>query len=106
MKIYIPEEIAHYEPQLRYFFDCMVQKLNTNRHKGFAEGHSLTEFMDLADSELDEAARALHTDDQFAFFMEMVDVANMSWLASIKALRMTKDEWQDGQSSKGEADEA
>lgn len=93
MKIKLPDEIKEYEPELRFFFDCMIAKLYTNRHKQFASG-DLRHYLRGINEERYEMAEAYRSENQFAFYMETVDVANMAWLAGLKAMRMTKVEWE------------
>jgi len=94
MVINVPDEIAHYEPELRYFVDTMVQKLHINRHKGFAEVTELHVLRGQVQDEVDEMNQAFTKESQFAFFLECVDVANQAWLVALKALRVTKAEWK------------
>ena len=95
MIINIPDSIKEYEPELRFFIDTMVQKLNINRHKGFCGHSTVEELINLTRRELDEMHQAHDEESQFNFFLECVDVSNMAWLAGLKALRMTKDEWEE-----------
>lgn len=95
MIIHVPKEIEHYEPELHYFLQTMVLKLHTNRHKGFAEQTDLETLMTQMRLEMKEAEAAWEKESQFAFFVECVDVSNQAWLAGLKALRMTKSEWQE-----------
>lgn len=93
MQISIPDTIKEYEPELRFFVDAMVQKLNINRHKGFCEDKDVRDLLSLTAAEYDEMREALLLESQFNFFLECVDVANMAWLSGLKALRMTKHDW-------------
>ena len=95
MIINIPDSIKEYEPELRFFIDTMVQKLNINRHKGFCEQSTVGELVNLTRQELDEMNTAHVEESQFNFFLECVDVSNMAWLSGLKAMRMTRDEWED-----------
>lgn len=92
MVISIPDTVKEYEPELRFFIDTMVQKLNINRHKGFCEDKTVKDLLHLTGAEFDEMQEAM-SESQFNFFLECVDVANMAWLSGLKALRMTKYDW-------------
>lgn len=95
MVVNIPDSIKEYEPELRFFIDTMIQKLNINRHKGFCDHSTVEELVNLTRRELDEMQQAFDDESQFNFFLECVDVSNMAWLTGLKALRMTKDEWEE-----------
>ena len=90
MKIHVPDEIAHYEPDLRYVFETMVRKLYVNRHKGFADGVGFMQALGLIHNEVAELETALLTESQMAFFGEAVDVANTGLIAALVALRCDK----------------
>lgn len=93
LTVNVPLDIEHYVPELRYFMESMVYKLNTNRHKGFATDVEFGSLHMGMFNELNEATSAALNESQFAYYMECVDVANMAWLAALSALRMTKDQW-------------
>jgi hypothetical protein len=99
MKVHLPEEIAHHEPDLRFFFDLMVRKLHVNRHKGYAEGCTISEMVERARQELDELQKAVENESQFNVALEAVDVANFAFLAALVALRQTKSEFQKGRAT-------
>ena len=90
MDIYLPEEIKHYEPELRILFDLMVRKLHVNRHKGFADQDSIPDLRQYIYSELRELNRALDGESQFDVALEAVDVANCSILLAMRILRLDK----------------
>lgn len=92
--IHLPDEIAHYEGDLRFFFDLMVFKLNLNRHKGFGEGKDPTDLADRADDELTELRDACERGSQADVVMEAADVANFAWLTALCVSRMTKKEFE------------
>lgn len=94
LDIHLPEEIAEYAPELRFFFDNMVRKLHINRHKGFAEGDDAFKFFELLRGEVDELDSALANDSQFEVFMEGVDVANMAWIVALSVLRLNKHDFE------------
>lgn len=97
MKIHLPEEIAHYEPELRFFFDLMVRKLHTNRHKGFGDDVTLEDLFKMLNAErieLMDAFNGKRNEGQFELAMEAVDVANFSFLIGLVALRMTKEDFE------------
>lgn len=94
MEIVLPDEMAHYEGELRYFVDSMVRKLFVNRHKGFAEGVTWDLAQVLLCRELEEMQGAVTSGEpQFSAFMETVDVANMAFIAGLVLARMTKAEY-------------
>ena len=88
--VHLPDEIAHYEPDLRFVFETMVRKLYVNREKGFAENMSFIDAVMLVDDEAEELRTALREESQMAFFGEAVVVANTGVLAALVALRNTK----------------
>lgn len=95
MEIALPEEITHYEGELRYFMDSMIRKLYVNRHKGFGEGVSFPAALRLIEGELQELRTAAASGEaQFAAYMETVDVANTALIAALVLSRMTKDEYK------------
>jgi len=97
MQIHVPETIEHYEPTLRLFFDLMVFKLNLNRHKDDAsEGYHPIDMFNLLDGEQKELRDALIRESQGDVMFEAVDVANMAFLTSLYAGRLTKDEFENG----------
>ncbi len=94
MKIHLPTEIAHYEPELRLFVDMMVWKLHINRHKGFAEGRSMFNLFQQLIGETEELRDSLIKENsQFAVALEAVDVSNQAFLLALGALRMDKKEF-------------
>lgn len=90
INVHLPDEIAHYEPDLRFVFETMVRKLYINRDKGFAEKLTFNEAIGLIECEVEELRVALLEESQMAFFGEAVDVANTGVLAALVALRNTK----------------
>lgn len=95
MEIILPKEIAHYEGELRYFFDSMIRKLFVNRAKGFAEGLDFQRAVDLTVDELNELTAAVRGGEaQFAAWFETVDVANMAFITGLVLSRMSKDEYK------------
>ncbi len=95
MEIHLPEEIKHYEPELRFFFDNMVRKLHVNRHKGFGDGKTIKIMKSQLWGEMSELDDAMEDEGQFEAFMECVDVANQSWLLGMIMLRQTKKEFEE-----------
>lgn len=95
MEIILPEEIAHYEGELRYFIDSMIRKLYVNRHKGFGEHTTFEQSLHLIQGELHELEDAASRGEaQFAAYMETVDIANTALIAALVLSRMTKDEYK------------
>lgn len=92
MNIHVPEEIAHYEPELRYFFDSMVRKLFMNRHKSWAEGLDMEHGVYLIEEELRELVDAIEdpSKSQFECYIECVDVANTALLTGLVVHRYTR----------------
>ena len=87
--IHLPEEIKTYKGELSLFINMMLTKLRINRHKGFGNA-GLTALKAGLDAELEELDVALAEGTQEQVLMECVDVANMSWLVALSALRMDK----------------
>jgi hypothetical protein len=90
MEIFLPVEIEHYEPELRFFFDLMVRKLHTNRHKQFGEHLTPVSAFELLLVEAEELRVALIKESQFSVAMEAVDVSNFAFLVALVVLRMDK----------------
>jgi len=93
MEIHLPDEIEHYEPELRLFFDLMVTKLHLNRFKGYIEGKTLDELYRAFTSEvgeLEEAHENRGNHSQFDYALECVDVSNQAFLLALAVLRKTK----------------
>lgn len=94
--VVLPEEMAHYEGELRYFFDSMVRKLFVNREKGFGEGVTFNQALALIRGELCELRNApANGEAQFAAYFETVDIANVAFIASLVLSRMTKNEYKE-----------
>lgn len=97
MEVHLPDEITHYEPELRLFFDLMITKLNLNRTKGFIEGKTLNQLYKafLSEvSELEEAHEKRGGFSQFDYSLECVDVSNQAFLLALAVLRKTKQEYE------------
>lgn len=92
----IPDDIAHYAGDLRYFMDSMVRKLHVSRHKGFAEGMSVDDVLRGCNREENEFIEAVRkSEPQFNAYMEAVDTANMWFIMALVVSRMTKPEWME-----------
>ena len=102
----VPADIAHYAPDLRWFFETMVRKLYTNRHKGFGEYDEPKKLLDRLEGELLEMDQALAAEGQFDFTLEAVDVANFALLCALSATRMDKKRWGEVQQSIADTMEA
>lgn len=97
LTIHLPREIEQYEPELRFFFDLMVRKLHTNRHKGFCEDKTTGPMYHALQDEVKELEEALKEDgSQFDVALECADIANQAWLLALVALRMTKEDFNNG----------
>lgn len=90
IEITLPDEIAHYEAEFRYFVDSMVRKLHTNRHKGFVQG---LDFDACVSGIQGEVAELETSKSQFEAFMEAVDIANWGFLTAVFLGRMTRPEF-------------
>jgi hypothetical protein len=90
MDIPIPDDIRHYEPELRFFLDCMVRKLHISRHRGFVRDRDLGELRDMLSTELAELDAALLNESQFSILLESVDVANQAFLLGLAAMQLDK----------------
>lgn len=88
MKIHVPDEMKQHEPQIRFFFDLMIRKLHTNRHKGFADDADPRDLFNHMEQETDELMTALREESQFNAAMEAVDVANFCLLLAMRVLSM------------------
>lgn len=91
--ISIPEEMGDYSNDLRYFFDTMVRKLFTNRHKGFSKDFDINGLIGGARKELNEVEQALDGQGQFEVAVEAADVANFAFLIGLAALTMTREDF-------------
>lgn len=94
-KVYVPDEIKDYAPDLEYFVSTMVRKLHTNRHKGTSSDLDPNFMLTLAQKEHEEAEKALDNEGQFEFGVECVDAANMYFLAARGAWQMTRKEYEE-----------
>lgn len=90
----LTEELSPFGNDLSYFVNTMVRKLHINRHKGFAEGVSVSELLRLLDGEVTELKKAFEEESQFNTALEAVDVANMAFLVALKVWQMTKQEYK------------
>lgn len=95
IRVHLPDEVAHYEPELRKFFELMVQKMYVNRHKGFGEGVDLSTFLGLIKGELDELTNAIDNEGQFQALVECADVANLAALTAMRLTRMTRADFEE-----------
>jgi hypothetical protein len=95
LTIHLPDEVAHYAPHVQYFLQTMVNKLYTNRHKGFAETTSVDNLRRGLQSEVNELITAIADEEcgQFEAYVEAVDVANMSLLTGMKLIQITREEY-------------
>lgn len=93
--VHLPEEIAHYAGDLRYFMDSMVRKLYVSRHKGFGEGVTVSQLLKLAEAELQELYSAIAKEPQMNAYFEAVDTANMFFLVGLVLTRMTKTQYRE-----------
>lgn len=89
MEVHVPETLRDLEPELRYFFETMVQKLNVNRHKGNF-GADMDVLRAGMRAEYDEMHTAINKESQFDVFLEAADVANFALLIGASALRKDK----------------
>lgn len=94
MEIHLPDEIAHYEGDMRFFMDSMVRKMYANRHKGFGEGCTVQGMLDRLSDEVAEFQTAYHTEGQFATYMEAVDMANFCFLLGLVVSTMNRSEFE------------
>lgn len=97
MDVYVPDDIKAYEPELRFFMELMVRKLHLNRAKGFADRDTISTMVQALDGEMAELKEAIEKQSQFDVSLEAVDVANMCFLLSLVALRMTKKDFKNEQ---------
>ena len=95
VEIHLPDEIAHYEGDLRYFFDSMIRKLYANRHRGFAEDADLGSLMSGLFGEIDELVAATKMESQFNAYMEAVDTAIYAFLIGLFLSRLTKRQYEE-----------
>jgi len=93
MEIHLPDEIKHYEPELRFVLDLMVRKLHVNRHKGLVENYSVASIASAILAENRELDHEVLEGSQFAAAVEAADLANCGVLMAIKLLRMTRPEF-------------
>lgn len=95
IEIKLPDEMAQYADVMEYFFKTMVQKLYTNRHKGFDTEMDLMMLLGGAKSELEEVEQALDKKGQFEVAVEAADLANMAFLIALTSLSMTRASFDD-----------
>lgn len=95
IEVDIPDEIAAYAPDLRYFFETMVRKLHVNRHKGTSKELHLPTMHNYLQREVRELQEALRGPSQFEPTVEAADVANMAFLISSATWHMTRKEFDE-----------
>lgn len=89
MEIHLPDEIAHYEGDLRFFVEGMVDKLNDNRDKGKWDDVDVGDAYSLMSKELEELNDALFENNTDDAFWESVDIANFAMIIGLVALKGT-----------------
>ena len=94
MKVHVPETLRDLEPELKYFMETMIHKLNLNRHKGNGEAPLSVLRTGLRD-ENNELDTAIEDESQYAVFLEAVDVANFALLIGANVLRKDKATFED-----------
>jgi NTP pyrophosphatase (non-canonical NTP hydrolase) len=94
IKVHLPDDIEHYEPELRKFFELMVQKLYVNRFKGWGENVTLELCHRLLIEEVEELAKAIKTEGQFQSLIECADIANISVITALKLTRITREDFE------------
>lgn len=95
LNVPIPPEMEGYRADLEYFFQTMVRKLHTNRHKGVTSELNVKLMLKLADGEMAEVRDAIQNSGQFETAVECADVANFMFLAASAALQMTRDKFKE-----------
>lgn len=99
LNIPITEELLLFKDDLEYFVSTMVRKLHTNRHKGFAENETLHGLLLGMGKEVAELVKALQEEGQFEAVVEAVDIANFAFLIAMKAMQMTRQEFEEARKS-------
>jgi len=94
LELDIPEEMAPYADDIKFFVTIMVRKLHTNRHKGTGTELNIRSMLNFARGELGETEEALKKEGQFEVAVECADVANFVFLAARSALNMTRKEFE------------
>jgi hypothetical protein len=95
IEVYLPDEIGAYAEDLAFFFGLMVRKLHTNRHKGTGVDLSPVRMLEGAKHEINEAYEAMNQHGQFEFAVECADSSNMTFLAAMSALQMTREQFKE-----------
>lgn len=89
-----------FRKDLEFFIQVMIRKLHMNRHKGYAEGVSISWLMSATAKEMDELADAVATKDQMAAVVEAADIANMAFLVAHKAMSMERPRYDEEKGKK------
>ena len=96
MKIHLPDDIAEYDGDLRFFFDLMIRKLHLNRAKGWGGYHSPLDMLGKLKAETAELEEAIKNESQFNAALEAADTANMALLTALVIMRVSKQEYENG----------
>lgn len=91
----ITAELEPFRDDLEYFFNTMVRKLHTNRHKGTDKSFAIGEMRKGAYKELEEVEKALAMGAQFEVTIECADVANFAFLLSRGVWGMSRAQFDD-----------
>lgn len=102
ININVPPEMEEYEDDLRFFFEVMIRKLFTNRHKGFSKELNLNEMLRGCLGEIDEMAEAIRKEGQFEVAVEAADAANFAFLMALTTMHMTRQEFEESRIQIGE----
>ena len=89
-RITIPEEMEEYAEDLAYFFETMIRKLYTNRHKGFERNFDIAALYEGVVNETIEMKKAAKEEGQFQAGIEAADVANMAFLFALMCWHSTR----------------
>lgn len=89
-RITIPNEMKEYADDLAYFFETMIRKLYTNRHKGFERNFDMAMLYEGIEKETVEMKKAAKEEGQFQASIEAADVANMAFLFALMCWHSTR----------------
>lgn len=93
IKVPVPPEMVAYRNDLEYFFQTMIRKLYTNRHKGFDRQFDMAGLLKALKSEVAEVEKALAEEGQFDVAVEAADVANIGFLIALMSWHMTREQF-------------
>lgn len=88
ISVFIPDNLAPVENEIKTFFEAMVYKLRKNSGKGHWDELSLIQVLELMRKEMAELEEAINEGASFEITLEASDIANFALMAASIALGM------------------